>query len=157
MFDDPLYCAFSEALLDLGWRVPFLISILLVGIGLYIRLSLVETPVFRQLKLKDEVATIPVMEVQSRHRRPIGEDSFSTLLINRSRIRAVFGVFRIGRIALIGPFAGSVRTIRFLPAGEHATTAGDAGCTGALPNQKGNRKQENDKNEQKRRPAFSLS
>jgi hypothetical protein len=37
------------------------------------------------------------------------------------RLSTVFGVLRIGRIALIRPSAG-VRTIRLLPAGEHATT-----------------------------------
>jgi MHS family shikimate/dehydroshikimate transporter-like MFS transporter len=60
----------EQELMSWGWRVPFLISILLVGVGLYIRLSLVETPVFRQLKLRDKVATLPVIEILSRHRRP---------------------------------------------------------------------------------------
>ena len=37
----------DEKLMSWGWRIPFLISILLVGVGLYIRLSLAEAPVFR--------------------------------------------------------------------------------------------------------------
>jgi MFS transporter, MHS family, shikimate and dehydroshikimate transport protein len=60
----------EQELMSWGWRIPFLVSILLVGVGLYIRLSLAETPVFRQLKLKDEVAAIPIMEILSQHRRP---------------------------------------------------------------------------------------
>jgi MFS transporter, MHS family, shikimate and dehydroshikimate transport protein len=60
----------EAALMSWGWRVPFLISIFLVGVGLYIRLSLAETPVFRQLKLKNEVAAIPIMEILRHHRRP---------------------------------------------------------------------------------------
>jgi len=60
----------DQELMSWGWRIPFLISIFLVGIGLYIRLSLVETPVFRQLKLNDDVAAIPVVEILTKHRRP---------------------------------------------------------------------------------------
>ena len=60
----------DQELMSWGWRIPFLISIFLVGIGLYIRLSLVETPVFRQLKLNDGVAAIPVVEILTKHRRP---------------------------------------------------------------------------------------
>jgi MHS family shikimate/dehydroshikimate transporter-like MFS transporter len=52
------------------WRIPFLISIVLVGIGLYIRLQLAETPVFRELEAKNEVARLPLVEVLTRHRRP---------------------------------------------------------------------------------------
>ena len=59
----------DEKLMSWGWRIPFLISILLVGVGLYIRLSLAETPVFRQLKSKDELVAIPIIEILSRHRR----------------------------------------------------------------------------------------
>jgi MHS family shikimate/dehydroshikimate transporter-like MFS transporter len=61
----------EHELLAWGWRVPFLISILLVGVGLYIRLNLAETPVFRQLKSKDEVATIPIRDILTQHRRPL--------------------------------------------------------------------------------------
>jgi MFS transporter, MHS family, shikimate and dehydroshikimate transport protein len=57
-------------LMSWGWRIPFLISIFLVGVGLYIRLSLAETPVFRQMKLKDEVVAVPIIEILSHHRRP---------------------------------------------------------------------------------------
>ncbi len=57
-------------LMSWGWRIPFLISIFLVGVGLYIRLSLAETPVFRQVKLNHEVAAVPILEILSQHRRP---------------------------------------------------------------------------------------
>src|ERR1017187_4417215 len=40
-----------------GWRVPFLLSAILVGIGLYIRLRLVETPAFRQHSVKSRRVT----------------------------------------------------------------------------------------------------
>ncbi|QTL02935.1 MHS family MFS transporter [Aquabacter sp. L1I39] len=53
-----------------GWRIPFLLSILLIGVGLFIRLRLEETPAFRQLKAKQEVARMPVLEIFAHHRRP---------------------------------------------------------------------------------------
>ena len=36
----------GDQFLAWGWRVPFLLSIVLVGVGLYIRLGILETPVF---------------------------------------------------------------------------------------------------------------
>jgi MHS family shikimate/dehydroshikimate transporter-like MFS transporter len=53
-----------------GWRIPFLMSILLVGVGLFIRLRLEETPAFRRIKAKNEVSRIPIVEIFQHHRRP---------------------------------------------------------------------------------------
>ena len=52
-----------------GWRVPFLISILLVGVGLFIRLRLQETPAFRALEARHKVARMPLAEVFTTHLR----------------------------------------------------------------------------------------
>jgi MFS family permease len=51
-----------EAFTDWGWRIPFIISLLLVAIAIYIRLSLQETPVFRDIKAKGQTATNPWRE-----------------------------------------------------------------------------------------------
>lgn len=51
-----------------GWRVPFLLSAILVGIGLFVRLRLSETPVFRQVQAQHEVAKIPLLEILAKHR-----------------------------------------------------------------------------------------
>jgi len=54
----------SEAVfLDWGWRVPFLASIVLIVIGLYIRLGVLESPVFARIKEQGKVARAPVAEV----------------------------------------------------------------------------------------------
>jgi len=45
-----------------GWRIPFLISIFLVGVGLYIRVQLEETPVFREIEAKKAMARLPLVE-----------------------------------------------------------------------------------------------
>lgn len=59
----------EPAFLSWGWRIPFLISILLVGVGLFIRLQLEETPAFRQLEARKEVAKLPLVEVLTTYRR----------------------------------------------------------------------------------------
>jgi len=46
-----------------GWRIPFALSIILVGVGLWIRLGILETPVFREIIDKEKVAKAPVIEV----------------------------------------------------------------------------------------------
>jgi len=46
-----------------GWRVPFALSIVLVGVGLWIRLGIFETPVFREILEKEKVEKAPVLEV----------------------------------------------------------------------------------------------
>ncbi|MQA81521.1 MAG: MFS transporter [Streptosporangiales bacterium] len=52
-----------EAFLSWGWRVPFLGSIVLVAIGLWVRLGILESPVFAQLKERQHIERTPVLEV----------------------------------------------------------------------------------------------
>ena len=46
-----------------GWRIPFALSIILVGIGLWIRLGILETPVFQKLLDTDKIEKAPILEV----------------------------------------------------------------------------------------------
>lgn len=46
-----------------GWRLPFALSIVLVGVGLWIRLGILETPVFQKLLDEKKVEKAPVIEV----------------------------------------------------------------------------------------------
>ncbi|UAL30764.1 MHS family MFS transporter [Nocardioides rotundus] len=50
-----------------GWRIPFLISIVLVVVGLVIRLKIEEPPAFKQLEAAEEKAQLPLVEVFTRH------------------------------------------------------------------------------------------
>jgi MFS family permease len=54
-----------------GWRIPFLLSILLVMIGLYIRLTVLETPVFSRLLSENKIERTPMIEVIKRQPREI--------------------------------------------------------------------------------------
>jgi metabolite-proton symporter len=54
-----------------GWRIPFFLSIVLIGIGLWIRLGILETPVFRQMVETDRIERTPIIEVIRRQPREI--------------------------------------------------------------------------------------
>ncbi|HLK31266.1 MAG TPA: MFS transporter [Puia sp.] len=47
---------------DWGWRIPFLISIILVGVSIYIRLKMSESPLFTKLKAEGKTSTNPLKE-----------------------------------------------------------------------------------------------
>ena len=52
-----------------GWRVPFLLSAILVGLGLWVRLKLHETPAFRDAMERDPPAAVPIAELFAGHMR----------------------------------------------------------------------------------------
>ncbi len=54
-----------------GWRIPFLLSLVLVMIGLYIRLGILETPVFQRLVAENKVERAPTLEVIKRQPKEI--------------------------------------------------------------------------------------
>ncbi|WP_035724553.1 MFS transporter [Bradyrhizobium sp. ARR65] len=49
-----------------GWRIPFMLSIVMVAIGLYIRLGILETPAFRRIVAENRIERVPVLEVIKR-------------------------------------------------------------------------------------------
>ena len=61
----------EEAFLSWGWRVPFLLSFILVFVGLYIRLGVLETPVFARLQSQGRVERTPVTQVLRRNWREV--------------------------------------------------------------------------------------
>jgi MFS family permease len=54
-----------------GWRAPFFLSFILVGVGLWIRLGILETPVFQQLLDDNKIEKAPILEVIKRQPREI--------------------------------------------------------------------------------------
>jgi MFS family permease len=61
----------GESFLAWGWRIPFLLSIVLVGVGLYIRVGIYETPKFAALAANKKIASQPVFEVIRKHPKGI--------------------------------------------------------------------------------------
>ena len=62
-----------------GWRVPFFLSIFLIAIGLYIRLSVLETPLFARLVAEKKIERRPMVEVIRRHPKEILLSAFARL------------------------------------------------------------------------------
>ena len=61
----------GDNFLSWGWRIPFLLSIILVGVGLWVRLGILETPVFQKLVSERKVEKAPIAEVIRRQPREI--------------------------------------------------------------------------------------
>ena len=54
-----------------GWRIPFMLSIVMVGVGLYIRLGILETPAFQRIVDEQRVERVPVIEVLKRQPKEV--------------------------------------------------------------------------------------
>src|SRR5215467_1668182 len=61
----------GDQFLNWGWRIPFLMSIVMVAIGLWIRLGILETPVFQRILAEKKVERAPVLEVLKRQPREV--------------------------------------------------------------------------------------
>jgi MFS family permease len=61
----------GESFLAWGWRIPFALSLILVGVGLYIRLGIFETPVFAKLLAERRVERTPMLAVIKEHPKEI--------------------------------------------------------------------------------------
>lgn len=85
----------NETFLNWGWRVPFLFSIVLVGIGLYMRLAIEETPVFRANQAQRELdgpdvapRTLPFLDAWRYQRKEI--------LLSAGALATLFAFFYLG-------------------------------------------------------------
>jgi metabolite-proton symporter len=61
----------EDQLLAWGWRVPFLLSGILLGVGLYARMALEESPAFLEASRRQEIVKSPVLETVRKHPRPL--------------------------------------------------------------------------------------
>jgi metabolite-proton symporter len=61
----------EDQFLAWGWRVPFLLGILLTGVGLFIRLHVMESPVFAEMKRTETKASPPIFEVLRKYPRNV--------------------------------------------------------------------------------------
>jgi metabolite-proton symporter len=87
-------------LLSWGWRIPFLASAVLVLVGLYVRLQLVETPAFRRSIAQGERVRIPVMVVLAKYPR--------ALLAGTLGATATFVVFYLMTVFALGWATGAL-------------------------------------------------
>ncbi len=61
----------NEDFLTWGWRIPFLLSVLLIGIGLFIRLQVQESPVFEAVKADLKIVKAPLIELLKKYPKEI--------------------------------------------------------------------------------------
>jgi len=65
------YLTPGETFLTWGWRVPFLLSLALVVVGFYIRIGILETPVFARIRTEGRIERTPVLQVLREHWREV--------------------------------------------------------------------------------------
>jgi MFS family permease len=65
-----------------GWRIPFFLSAILVAIGLWIRLGVMETPVFSKILSQKKMATAPTLEVIKQQPKAIALSAFARMAEN---------------------------------------------------------------------------
>ncbi|MGU3492600.1 MFS transporter [Xanthobacteraceae bacterium A53D] len=68
-----------EAFQSWGWRVPFVASILLIVVGMWVRLSITETPEFKKALEKKQRADVPLVELFRNHKRGLFLGTFMAL------------------------------------------------------------------------------
>ena len=61
----------EEQFMAWGWRVPFLVSIVLVAVGLFVRLALAESPAFKEVKETKTEVDVPLAELVKTHKRDV--------------------------------------------------------------------------------------
>jgi MFS family permease len=69
----------GDQFLTWGWRLPFALSLILVAIGLWIRLGIMETPVFTRLVADRKIERTPILEVIKRQPKDIILSAFARL------------------------------------------------------------------------------
>ncbi|MBJ8442715.1 MFS transporter [Acinetobacter bereziniae] len=75
----------EEALFSWGWRIPFLASIVLLGVGWYIRVKVPESPDFEQVKQQAEEIKVPALQVFKNHPKEL-----LTIILSRAAENAWF-------------------------------------------------------------------
>jgi len=92
--------ATGAGFLDWGWRIPFLFSLVLIAIGLYVRTKILETPEFLALKKAGREHRLPMLDAVRDHYREILLTAGTLLMINAGfYVTAVF-MLSYGGIAL---------------------------------------------------------
>jgi MFS family permease len=69
----------GESFLAWGWRVPFALSLVLVAVGLYIRLGIMETPIFAKLLAEQKIDRTPMLTVIKEHPKEILLSAFARM------------------------------------------------------------------------------
>jgi len=110
-----------------GWRIPFLLSAVLVMVGLYVRLKLEETPVFAKAMARHQRVSLPIVETFGQHWKPMLLGAASMVVLRTVLyLDGVFVELRRGHAGLYpGNVPGAVVLCGAVHGGGHT-----AGCIG---------------------------
>lgn len=97
----------QDDLLSWGWRIPFIASIALIAVGLWVRLSITETPEFQEAVDKHERVKVPLVEIFTHYKRSLFLGTFVALV--------TFVLFYIGSAYLLS-YNVKIRDIAFVDA-----------------------------------------
>jgi len=95
------YASLQDVFLTWGWRIPFLLSIVMVLMGLYVRLKLQETPVFARAVERGEKLKVPLVQLFSRN--------FRELVIGMFIMVATYGLFYLMTTWILSYAIGGVQ------------------------------------------------
>jgi MFS family permease len=90
----------SDQFLSIGWRIPFWISVILVVVGLFVRLSITETPAFERVKEERQIVATPILEVLRNHWKTVLLAGGAFFLTNGSFYIFITFVITYGKVAL---------------------------------------------------------
>ncbi|MBN9138538.1 MFS transporter [Phyllobacterium sp.] len=96
----------SLAFLDWGWRIPFLFSAVMVIVGLWVRLNLVESTAFEKTVSKGEIKKVPLVSVFQSHWKQLVLGTFYMLATYVLFYLMTTFSLSYGRAATAGPIAG---------------------------------------------------
>jgi len=96
----------SLAFLDWGWRIPFLFSAVMVIVGLWVRLNLVESAAFEKTVSKGEIKKVPLVSVFQSHWKQLVLGTFYMLATYVLFYLMTTFSLSYGRAATAGPIAG---------------------------------------------------
>jgi len=122
----------QEAFLSWGWRIPFLASIVLLAVGLYIRIKIEETPAFRSMQQAGDVVRFPVMKVIREFPREVAHTTalylggitvpfytvwvfltyYATAVLHVNRTAVLLGVVVTNVVLLTATLAGGILSDR---------------------------------------------
>lgn len=95
----------SQEFLTWGWRIPFIASVFLLIVGLYIRATIFETPEFEQVRDRGLISNVPIIEVISQYKRVVLLGLGSYLILG-----VVFSAYCVYGLGLMTKVGGIPRT-----------------------------------------------
>src|SRR3712207_2309731 len=98
----------EEAWLAWGWRIPFLLSIILIGVGMFIRLRISETPAFNRVRETHTEAGMPIIDVLRTYPKQVLQAMGMRIAENGAFY--VFSIFALTYVTELGLDSGGAQT-----------------------------------------------